>query len=246
MANEAYAIARDHPPVAQPRVSSGLELHEVEIPYLLSCRAEFLAALFLTKEYASTELPKCYTEVLEGMSAELYTKVGTLLSETVFKEKVTDSNLPGRISLIPLDRRPDEVRELAVAVERDQVLKLLRIVVRRLSAAAGEGAAGDGASPTLHLAQLISTEKLLTGTEGNQGQLFKLAKEKLQHTLCKAAFGENDGEFARALRGAQWEDEWGEPEIRNAAGDEIVINDEGEKFVKGIWEMVGWDILEGI
>lgn len=244
VAKEAYEIARGDLPLAQRRVLSSLELHEVDIPYLLSCRTEFLASIFLSKEDATMPRPTCYTTVLEGLSAELYNKVGTLVSETVFKERVTESHLLGHISLIPPGQRPDEVRELAVAIERDQVLKLFRIVVRRLSSTTGE----DGAqhSPAHYLAQLISTEKLLTGSERNHGRLFRIAKEKLQHTLCKAVFGEDNGEFKSALMEMDWEDESGEAEHGDRDGREVVVNDKGEKFVEGIWEMVGWDILEEI
>ena len=220
---------------------SGLELHEVkEVPYLISCRTEFIASIFLSKELAKIPKPTCFVELLEGFSAELYSRVGHLISETVFKESITDSNLPGRLSLIPADGRPDEVKALAVAIERDQILKMLRAIVHRLSIAAGkESQLGPGD----HLAQLISTEKLIHGP-GTHGRLFKIAKERLQQTLCKAVFGEDSGDFAQALKGAQWNDRWDNELAR--AEDEKVVNDDGEDFVRGIWEMVGWDLLEEI
>lgn len=239
-ADEAYRIYRDHVPMAQRRVLSSLELHEVEVPYLISCRSEFLASLFISKELAKTPRPTCFGELLEGLSAELYTKVGTLVSETVFKEQVTKSTLPGRISLTPVDGRADEVKALAVAIERDQILKMLRVIVKRLSSTAGKDAELD---PADHLAQLISVERLLVGP-GNHGRSFRIAKERLQHTLCKAVFGEDNGEFAQTLKDAQWDDDWGD-ELAGR-GKEVTVNDEGEDFVQGIWEIVGWDILEGI
>lgn len=240
-ADEAYQICRDHLPLAQRRVLSGLELHEVDVPYLASCRSEFLASLFLSKELAKTPRPTCFVELLEGLSAELYTKVGNLISETVFKESVAESNLPGRLSQIPVDGRADEVNALAVAIERDKILKMLRVVVNRLSTGATKDGVENGLSD--HLAQLISTEKLLV-RPGNHGHSFKIAKKRLQQTLCKAVFGEDDGDFAQALKGAPWDDEWGD---LLAGGDkEVVVNDDGEEFVQGIWELVGWDFLEEI
>ena len=240
-ADEAYQICRDHLPMAQRRVLSGLELHEVDVPYLASCRSEFLASVFLSKELAKTPRPTCFVELLEGLSAELYTKVGKLISETVFKESVAESNLPGRLSQIPVDGRADEVKALAVAIERDQILKMLRVVVNRLSTGATKNGAKNG--PADHLAQIISTEKLLVGP-GNHGRSYENAKQKLQQTLCKAVFGEDNGDFAQALKGAAWDDERGG---LLAGGDkEVVVNDDGEEFVQGIWELVGWDILEGI
>lgn len=241
VADEAYRIYRDHLPMAQRRVLSGLELHEVDVPYLASCRSEFLASVFLSKEFAKTPRPTCFVELLEGLSAELYTKVGNLISETVFKESVTNSHLPGRLSLITVDGRADEVKALAIAIERDQVLKMLRVVVNRLSISATKDVTGNGAAD--HLAQLISTEKLLVGP-GNHGRSFKIAKEKLQQTLCNAVFGEDNGEFAQALKGAAWDDEWGD--VLAGGQKEKVVNDDGEEFVQGIWGIVGWDILEGI
>lgn len=241
VADEAYQICRDHLPMAQRRVLSGLELHEVDAPYLASCRSEFLASVFLSKELAKTPRPTCFVELLEGLSAELYTKVGNLISETVFMESVAESNIPGRLSQIPIDGRADEVKALAVAIERNQILKMLRIVVNRLSTRATKDGVENGCGD--YLSQLISTERLLAGP-GNHGSSFELAKQRLQQTLCKAVFGEDNGEFSQALKGAAWEDEWGE---LLAGGDkEVVINDDGEEFVQAIWELVGWDILEGI
>ena len=170
----------------------------------------------------------------------MYTKVGTLISETVFKEQVTNSNLPGRISLIPVDGRADEVKQLAVAIERHQILKMLRVIVNRLSGTADKDVE---LNPADHLAQLISVESLLVGPGNHGRRFFKTAKERLQHTLCKAVFGEDNGEFAQTLKSAQWDDDWGD----ELAGreKEVAVNNEGEDFVQGIWEMVGWNILEG-
>lgn len=238
VADETYQVYRDPLPLVQRRTLSGLELHEIDVPYLLSCRTEFLASIFLGKELAKMPRPTCFVELLEGLSAELYTKVGNLITDTVFKEQITNSNLPGRLTLNPIDGRADEVKALAITIERDQILMMLRVIVQRLSTSLK--VTGGEQSPSDHLAQLISTEKLLVGP-GNHGRSYKIAKEKLQQTLCKAIFGEDKGEFAKALKTAAWDDEWGD----TLAGGKKkkVVNDDGEEYVQGIWELVGWDIL---
>lgn len=199
---------------------------------VLSAHTQFLASIFYSKEFTLTPRPKCYTEIMEGTAAILCAKLGRLLSFAVFNEPVADSTVPGHISMHP---SPDPITELAMKIEREQMDAFLRLVKHRMK---------EIMSSSEELVNTPQLAKLLVGDAAStvhQGKLFEMASQKLQSTLCKALFGEDDGDFPNAIDTQVWGNDETEVEVdRQPSGED----DDRTKFLNSVWQLVGWDILE--
>ncbi len=233
---EIWEESLEDPPISVQRSPNAPKLEEIQIPELLRLRTEFMADIFLSKELTRSGRPQYFTDLLEGLCAVLFKKTGKLVSLTVFREDVAASKLPGHISMLLPNAKRDPVKELEVAIERAQIDRLLQRVVGRISGIEVEGGHGKP------LSRLISQPFAFHGNV--DARLFVHAQERLQATLCKAIFGEDKDEFVDALKECVWNDD-----DDDAAQEEqrvVKVNDDGERFVGDIWELVGWDILSGL
>jgi len=215
------------------RSSDPPDTPSISIPYLLTARTQFLAVLLKSKEFSTEPQQSCHAEVLEGLLALLLNRIGQLVSETVFGEKVAESTLPGHISMISPNQAPDPMKSLRAKLEAGQMALLLRCVGKQRS---GEGESAEGKELGMDLSELIRGRGTWKNREGNGGKMMEVSRKRLQDTLCKAVFGEDNGEFANALKVPQWEEEeLGEIEMRKTV--------DGKNFVEMVWQNVGWDVL---
>jgi hypothetical protein len=126
------------------------------------------------------------------------------------------------------------MESLRVKLEAGQMALLLRCVRKQRG---GEGELVEGKELKTDLSELIRGRGTWKNPEGNGGKMMEVSRRRLQDTLCKAVFGEDNGEFANALKVPHWEEEeeLGETERRKTV--------DGKDFVETVWQNVGWDVL---
>lgn len=188
---------------------------------------------------ASTLITASPSNLFEGCLYVFLTRVGTVLSVLEFKDIVTSPDLQISSDKLPL---PDGLRR--AGIEKGKVIEA--------SVTAYE-------TETHHLVWLLEKAVALVhsismkasishdtttssdGKDSNAGLLLSLSKKKLQNTLLKGVFHEEEPLFLESLQKPQ-----------NSAGDEMKLQIDGkseqasEWFSREVWRLLGWDIFESI
>lgn len=178
-----------------------------------------VAGMLLT----STTVIAKYENVLEGYLFVLLRRVGTVLSAIEFNEMISNPELQASETKLPL---PDG-----------------------LVRAGGSDAVSFQASQfeAIHLAWLLEKAVALVyslsmkstfsvSDSGNQS-LLRFTKKKMQRTLLKAVFREDEPLFLDSLKRPQ-------PGKMSLAETEDEMD--SEWFSREVWRLLGWDILESI
>lgn len=165
-----------------------------------------------------------HCDVLEFFWSKLLRRVGELLSQNVFGERISDSANPGGISM--------QKSPLLQPTEATITLKL-------------EGSyLGDILRRSLDVNSNTSTGRLtrvLVGggsrpANATQNVLLSQAREKLQHTLLQGVFGSDCGSFLSALRLPKESQEF----WKNNSLPEL---ERENNLLEEVWLAIGWDLI---
>ncbi|EED22014.1 hypothetical protein TSTA_092600 [Talaromyces stipitatus ATCC 10500] len=217
--------------------SSNVTRYEVPTDEVLQTLRRVLAGMMLKATSLITTNPNT---LFEGYLYVFLTHVGTVLSTLEFKDILTSPNLQASPDKLPL---PDGLRRAIMNAKGEAIGTI--VMARELE--------------TCHMIWLLEKaialahsmsmkSSLSQGTitpsdrkDSNAGILLGLSKKRLQNTLLKAVFDEEEPLFLESLI---------KPE--SLAGGEMTspINKESETasewFSREVWRLLGWDILESI
>lgn len=105
-------------------------------------------------------------------------------------------------------------------------------------------ATAELAAPYLMAVLRVTLERVRTNTpepkketDKMQHKLLHNIEQRLQHTLMRGIFGDDDEKFDNAF--------WRAEEVDPPVEHEEVEENESEQFVGQVWELLGWDILAG-
>ncbi|OBT61361.1 hypothetical protein VE03_09309 [Pseudogymnoascus sp. 23342-1-I1] len=200
----------------------------VKAPHLLQARTRYLACMITSPAYNMKE--GAHVDLIEGLLSVFLTRLGRLLSMSVFQEQISASNIAGGISAVPATAERGETDQIALRLECEQMKSLLRrVTVTSLSDE--PELYGNG---TRHLAELIKGRRMHPGI-GVDNQLGK-ARRRLQDTLLRGVFGEDGGKFAHALKTPEWEDDLEE--------EDSTVDETNSEFVDMLWNLIGWESLD--
>ena len=170
-------------------------------------------------------------DVYEALVTTLFDHIGSELSILVFH----DPELPEK-GLAPVTGLLDTIHipaETSIACAELCAPYLVRLLKAALAAARADQSQHVTAS---------------TGRKGCDGPIgakevshVTRAEERLQHTLLRGIFGDDDGSFKHAFARR---DET-EVEVNRADEEEEQLDLGPVDFVGQVWELLGWDILSG-
>jgi len=195
-------------------------------------------AKLLTEMIDSLDLSKVgQCRLLEGLICSFFDHLGSLLSLVVFADNESASTGSALLGILPPQGLLDTVavdRTIAlkaVHLEAPYLVYLLKRTMLFLNAHVG--------APTSTMSHLFSLAR--PGNLRDEAYLQKI-KEKLQNTLLRAVFGEEDKTFRNGLRRANSVED---VELQAISG--LVQSDEksSDWFVGEVWEHLGWEILSG-
>jgi hypothetical protein len=189
---------------------------------------------------ASTLITASPNNLFEGYLYVFLSRVGTVLSVLEFKDIVTSPDLQSCSDKLPLpeglrragiEGKGEAIEATIVAYEietyhlvwlLEKAVALVHSISMKSSLSHDTTTAGDG-------------------KVSNAGLLLNLSKKRLQNTLLKAVFHEEEPLFLESLKSPQY-----------PAGDKTKIQSNqqsepaSEWFSREVWRLLGWDILESI
>lgn len=189
---------------------------------------------------ASTLITYSSNNLFEGYLYVFLTRVGTVLSVLEFKDMLATPDLqassdklplPGGLRRAAINGKGRAIEETVIAYETET-----RHLVWLLEKAVALVHSISMKSSLSH-----DTTAHSDGKDSNAGLLLNLSKKRLQNTLLKAVFHEEEPLFVESLKKPQ-----------NPAGDEMKLRIDGksepasEWFSREVWRLLGWDILESI
>ncbi|QGA18175.1 hypothetical protein EYB26_005859 [Talaromyces marneffei] len=221
---------------SSPELSNAF-LCGISVDEVLQSLRRVLASMMLKATALITDGPN---SLFEGYLYVILTRVGTVLSVLEFKDIVTSPDLQTSSDNLPLPHglcRPGingegktlEATIIAYETETCHLVWLLEKAVALVH------------SISMKSLPFQSATAIGGGKDSNAGILISLSKKRLQNTLLKAVFHEDEPLFLESLKKPQCH-----------AGDEskTQINETSEPpsewFSREVWRLLGWDILESI
>jgi hypothetical protein len=210
--------------------------HGVSIDELLQTLRRVLAGMMLKATTLTITGPD---SLFEGYLYVFLTRVGTILSVLEFRDIVTRPDLQTSSDKLPLPdglsragiEKGGAIEATIIAYEAEtyhlvwlleKAVALVHSISMKSSLSNDMSAAGDG-------------------KQSNTGVLLSLSKKRLQNTLLKAVFHEEEQLFLDSLK---------KPQYHAGDGVKIKINGKSEPapewFSREVWRLLGWDILESI
>lgn len=183
-----------------------------------------VAGMLLT----STTVITKYENVFEGYLFVLLRRVGTVLSAIEFNEMVSNPELQASETQLPLPDGLVRTGSDAVSFQASQ-LEAIHLAWLLEKAVA--------------LVYSLSTKSTFSvsdepKTSGNQREsLLRFTKKKMQGTLLKAVFREDEPLFLDSLK---------RPEPNKISLADTQDELDAEWFSREVWRLLGWDILESI
>jgi len=185
---------------------------------------------FIADVDVSTE---AHCQLLEGLLCSLLDHIGTALSLLVFADRSAPS-LTEQPSLVPPRGLGDNAHlPLDTAISTAEIeAPYLAFVLRKAMAFLHDG------EPRV-MSALFSIGN--TGVGGQSG-LRRRIQERLQNTLLRGVFGDDDETFHDSLRRA---DDVGNVDLVQILEEMKSEEDVTEWFVGELWEQLGWGVLSG-
>jgi hypothetical protein len=184
-----------------------------------------IAGMLLT----STTVIAKYENILEGYLFVLLRRVGTVLSAIEFNEMVSNPELQASETKLPLPDGlvragcSDAVSFQASQFEAIHLAWLLEKAVALVY--------------SLSMKSPFSVSDGLRPVQNEKESLLRFTKKKMQRTLLKAVFREDEPLFLDSLKRPQ-------PGKISIMGTEDEMD--SEWFSREVWRLLGWDILESI
>ncbi|EGC44491.1 conserved hypothetical protein [Histoplasma capsulatum var. duboisii H88] len=203
----------------------------------LNLFSHFLASMILSLNPVRPQ----ENNLLEGFLCSILEHVGRALSLFVFKELYSNPDLRLNPAKLPMpgnfDKEHPTREEIAVAqrAAECEAKHLIWILERAMAFADQFERASDETKN-----DMISTETTPSGGPF-QGILHR-ARTKLQNTLLKGIFGENEPEFRNSLRMPE-KPPYSLPEEFPGRAFISAEIDPAEWFTQEVWRIVGWDVL---
>lgn len=196
-----------------------------------------LAGMLLTASKLASNDPN---SLFEGYLYILLTRVGSVLSLLEFKAIVLSPDLRSTSDKLPV---PGGILRAGVVEEKDGSSET-HLVAREIESRHLIWLL-EKAIALVHTTQMKSVAAQSMATDSgnkstNKGNLLGLSKKKLQSTLLKAVFDEDDPFFSTSLKRPQ------RPVGEIAAHSNVSSETASEWFSREVWRLLGWDILEGI
>ena len=168
----------------------------------------------------------------ECICSALLDHIGSSLSLLVFLDPQSEEtglkSVTGIVDVAHLEP------ESAISTARLSAPYLVRVLRTALGSAAKDDRGGKG-----------QTQRVPGNTSidrSSHGALQLRAEERLQHTLLRGIFGDEDERFPDALLRAEEMDGDVHQETVEEAYEE---QDSSDWFIGQVWELLGWDILSG-
>ncbi|KAH8696186.1 hypothetical protein BGW36DRAFT_397804 [Talaromyces proteolyticus] len=178
----------------------------------------------------STTLITKYESIFEGYLFVFLRRVGTLVSIMEFREMLSDPELQASPDQLPIPgglsrAKTDDISLRAAEIESKHIVWLLEKVVA-----------------LVHSVGMKSTRTLTDGPSaeapGSNESLLRFTKKRMQRTLLKTVFSEDDPLFLDSLKQPQ------------ATSSEPTHMDESESasewFSRQLWKYLGSDVLESV
>lgn len=203
---------------------------------ILQSLRRVLAGMMLKATTLITASPNI---LFEGYVYVFLTRVGTVLSVLEFKDIITSPDLQTSSDKLPLPDGlcragigKDEAIEANMEVYETEAYHLVWLL---------EKAVALVHSISMKLSLSHDTIKVSDERSLNAGLLLSMSKRRLQNTLLKAVFHEEEPLFLESLKRPQ------KPAVNEM---EIRINKHSEPpsewFSREVWRLLGWDVLESI
>ncbi|CRG90656.1 hypothetical protein PISL3812_07700 [Talaromyces islandicus] len=183
-----------------------------------------IAGMLLT----STTVIAKYENVFEGYLVVLLRRVGTVLSAIVFNEMVFNPELQASETNLPI---PDGLVRAGSDVVSLQASQYEAIHLAWLL---------EKAVALVYSLSMKSTFGVFDGPktgETPKGSLLRFTKKKMQRTLLKAVFREDEPLFLDSLK---------RPQPGKISLPDTEDEMDPEWFSREVWRLLGWDILESI
>jgi hypothetical protein len=194
---------------------------------------EALSRLLAMMMLNGTNSLSLHVDLLEGYLYVLLNRVGTVLSTIEFQELVSDPDLRANQEKLPLPygllRTVTGDRSVhGVEVEAKYLVWLL-----------------EKAMAVVYSVSMKSAFEFPSNSapsEAGSGSLLRFARKKLQSTLLKAVFKENEPLFIDALQRPQLSVDT----LLHLTDTNAERGSASEWFPREVWRLLGWDILESM
>lgn len=177
--------------------------------------------------------------LFEGYLFTFLTRVGTVLSVLEFENivlnpslRVSSGKLPTPDGLRRAGVREDDLSEQDLMAYKSESRHLIWILEKAIALVH---------SVSMKSTQSQSTNKKREQKEPSDGLLLRLSKKRLQNTLLKAVFSEDEPLFLESLENPG---RLAENETEIQVDEQVEAG--SEWFSREVWRLLGWDILESI
>ncbi|PGH04599.1 hypothetical protein GX51_03432 [Blastomyces parvus] len=200
--------------------------------------SHFLASMILSLNPVKPQ----ENSLLEGFLFSLLEHVGRTLCLFVFKELHSNSDLRLNPAKLPMpgnfDKEYPGKGEMAIAqrAAECEARHLIWILERAIAFTDQFERPNDAMN-----GDLVLTEIGLPKGPPSQG-LLQRARTKLQNTLLKGIFGENEPEFRDSLKMPE-KPSYSLPEVSFGRSFDSAEIDPAGWFTQEVWQLVGWDVL---
>ncbi|OJD21119.1 hypothetical protein ACJ73_07545 [Blastomyces percursus] len=202
--------------------------------------SHFLASMVLSLNPVKPQ----ENSLLEGFLFSILEHVGRTLCLFVFKELYSNSDLRLDPAKLPMpgnfDKEYPGKGEMAIAQRAAECeARHLIWILERAIAFTDQFERPSGAMNR----DWVSTEATLPKGPSSQG-ILQRAKTKLQNTLLKGIFGENEPKFRDSLT-MPGKPSYSLPDVSSDRSFESTEMDPAEWFPQEVWRLVGWEVLLG-
>ncbi|KLJ09406.1 hypothetical protein EMPG_15176 [Blastomyces silverae] len=204
----------------------------------LNLFSHFLASMILSLNPVGPE----ENDLLEGFLFSILEHVGRTLCLFVFKELNSNSDLRLNPAKLPMpgnfDKEYPARGEMAIAqrAAECEARHLIWILERAIAFTDQFERPSDAMN-----GDLVLTETTLPKGPPFQG-ILQRARAKLQNTLLKGIFGENEPQFRDSLKMPE-KPSYPLPEVSFGRSFDSAKIDPAEWFTQEVWRLVGWDVL---
>jgi hypothetical protein len=211
-------------PIQLLRTQSDIDEVEAHRKLIVPELRKLLTTMMSSPAFTAEQTP--HSKVLEGCWCHLLQRLGNLISEAVFHEKIAESTNPGNISMHPTRLERSGVEEAAVTVEGSHLAYILRYALNTKNDVADE-----------NLARML-VQRQLSAENPERKTMLSKAFKRLQDTLMQGVFGADGEEFLSALKLPKASDDiWTSESLPNEP--------KPGGFVGQVWSMIGWDLGHG-
>ncbi|EQL37704.1 hypothetical protein, variant [Blastomyces dermatitidis ER-3] len=216
---------------ASPLITSDEEL-------TLNLFSHFLASMILSLNPVKPQ----ENSLLEGFLFSILEKVGRTLCLFVFKELYSNSDLRLNPAKLPMpgnfDKEYPARGEMAIAqrAAECEARHLIWILERAIAFTDQFERPSDVIN-----GDLVLPETTLPKGPPSEG-ILQRAKTKLQNTLLKGIFGENEPKFRDSLKVPE-KPSYSLPEVSSGRSFDSAATDPAEWFTQEVWRLIGWDVL---